>query len=94
MSEAAKRIAAEAAAAIVENGMVLGLGTGSTMRLALAAIARRVHAEGLRIEGIPTSPRRRARPLSWVSRSPASSITGWSIWRSTVQMKSSRAAWR
>jgi ribose 5-phosphate isomerase A len=49
-----KRAAAEAAAAHLESGMIVGLGTGSTATLAINAIGRRV-AEGLRIIGIPTS---------------------------------------
>lgn len=49
-----KRRAAEAAVAEVEDGMVLGLGTGSTAALALEALAARV-AKGLRVAGIPTS---------------------------------------
>jgi ribose 5-phosphate isomerase A len=36
-----KRIAAEAAALLVEDGMTVGLGTGSTVALLLPAIARR-----------------------------------------------------
>jgi ribose 5-phosphate isomerase A len=47
----AKRSAAEAAAALVEDGMVVGLGSGSTAALAVEALARR----GPRIVGIPTS---------------------------------------
>jgi ribose 5-phosphate isomerase A len=52
----AKRLAARAAAAEVESGMVLGLGSGSTALLALEALAERV-AGGLRVAGIPTSER-------------------------------------
>jgi ribose 5-phosphate isomerase A len=51
-----KRLAAEAAVAEVEDGMVLGIGTGSTAAFAIEALARRV-AEGLRVVGIPTSER-------------------------------------
>jgi ribose 5-phosphate isomerase A len=51
-----KREAAEAAAARVEDGMVVGLGTGSTAAFAIAALIRRV-GEGLRMLGIPTSER-------------------------------------
>lgn len=51
-----KRQAAEAAVAEVEDGMVLGLGSGSTAELAVHALARRV-ATGLRVSGIPTSER-------------------------------------
>lgn len=52
-----KRLAAEAAAAEVEDGMVLGLGTGSTAALVVEALGRRVREEGLRIVGVPTSER-------------------------------------
>jgi len=44
----------EAAAAWVEDGMTLGLGTGSTVYWTLRAIGRRV-AGGLRVRGVPTS---------------------------------------
>jgi len=54
--EGLKRAAAEAAAALVEDGMVVGLGTGSTAAFAVEALARR-HREGLRFAGIPTSER-------------------------------------
>src|SRR6516165_8668961 len=51
-----KREAAEAAAAMVEDGMVVGLGTGSTAYFAIEALIRRV-GEGLHILGIATSER-------------------------------------
>jgi ribose 5-phosphate isomerase A len=50
-----KKAAAEAAAKLVESGMVVGLGTGSTAAFLIAALARRVEEENLRIVGIPTS---------------------------------------
>ena len=53
--EAAKRAAGEAAAALVEGGMLVGLGTGSTVRHLVDALGRRVREEGLRIVGVPTS---------------------------------------
>jgi ribose 5-phosphate isomerase A len=49
-----KLAAADAAAELVEDGMVVGLGSGSTATLAVAAIGRRT-AKGLHIIGIPTS---------------------------------------
>jgi ribose 5-phosphate isomerase A len=49
-----KEEAAEAAAALIEDGMVIGLGSGTTATLLVAAIGKRVQ-EGLRIVGIPTS---------------------------------------
>ncbi len=53
--EALKRAAGEAAAAEVVDGMVVGLGTGSTVRYTILELARRVREEGLSIRGIPTS---------------------------------------
>ena len=49
-----KRAAALRAVAEVEDGMVVGLGSGSTAAFALAGLAERV-AGGLRVLGIPTS---------------------------------------
>ncbi|HLM16145.1 MAG TPA: ribose-5-phosphate isomerase RpiA [Reyranella sp.] len=54
--DALKRAAAEAAVELVEEGMVVGLGTGSTAAFAVEALARR-HRQGLRFVGIPTSER-------------------------------------
>ncbi|MFC7134643.1 MULTISPECIES: ribose-5-phosphate isomerase RpiA [Salinibaculum] len=53
-SEAAKRRAGESAAAAVDDGMVVGLGTGSTAAHAIRDLGRQVDS-GLDIEGIPTS---------------------------------------
>ena len=50
-----KKAAAEAAAKLVEDGMVVGLGTGSTAAFFVRALARRIRRERLRIVGIPTS---------------------------------------
>ncbi|HYM40362.1 MAG TPA: ribose-5-phosphate isomerase RpiA [Thermoplasmata archaeon] len=50
-----KRAAAEASVKFVKDGMVLGLGTGTTARHVLEVLARRVRDEGLRISGVPTS---------------------------------------
>jgi ribose 5-phosphate isomerase A len=49
-----KQAAAESAVTLVEDGMILGLGTGSTAKLAVDALGKRV-ASGLRVTGIPTS---------------------------------------
>jgi ribose 5-phosphate isomerase A len=48
-----KRAAAEAAAALVSDGMVVGLGTGSTVAFLLPALA----ARGLSLRCVATSPR-------------------------------------
>ena len=52
-----KKVAAEHAAEFVEDGMTLGLGTGSTVFFLVEAIARRVKAENLHIEAVATSSR-------------------------------------
>ena len=52
--EAAKRRAGESAAAQVEDGTVVGLGSGSTAAHAIRALGREVDA-GLDVEGVPTS---------------------------------------
>jgi ribose 5-phosphate isomerase A len=57
---ALKQAAAEAAAELVRDGMVIGLGTGSTAAFAVEALARR-HRQGLRFVAIPTSERTAAR---------------------------------
>jgi ribose 5-phosphate isomerase A len=49
-----KKLAAIAAVELVEDGMVLGLGTGSTAVFALEMLGERVK-NGLRIKGVPTS---------------------------------------
>jgi ribose 5-phosphate isomerase A len=55
-TDALKRAAAEAAVQLVENDMVVGLGSGSTAAFAVEALARR-HRQGLHFVGIPTSER-------------------------------------
>jgi ribose 5-phosphate isomerase A len=49
-----KAAAAQTAIGMLEDGMIVGLGTGSTASFALRMLGRRV-TEGLRIIGIPTS---------------------------------------
>ena len=50
-----KEKAAEKALEFVENGIVLGLGSGSTVRIFIEKLGEFVKKEGLRIEVIPTS---------------------------------------
>jgi ribose 5-phosphate isomerase A len=49
-----KRKAGQAAAELVQDGMVVGLGTGSTVRHFIDALGKRV-AGGLKVQGIATS---------------------------------------
>jgi len=52
---AAKRAVAYAAADLVQDGMKLGLGSGSTFLFVLERLAQRMKSEKLRIAGVPTS---------------------------------------
>jgi ribose 5-phosphate isomerase A len=56
MAQETDRDAQKRAAVVAEDGMVVGLGTGSTAWFAIEALIRRV-GEGLRILAIPTSER-------------------------------------
>jgi ribose 5-phosphate isomerase A len=55
LAEAAKRLAGKEAAKFVNDGAVVGLGTGSTAAHAIEELGRRIREEGLSILGIPTS---------------------------------------
>ena len=66
--------------ALVEDGMVLGLGTGSTATLAVDALGQRVK-QGLRIVGVPTSEHTAAQarglgiPISSLGEQPELDLT-------------------
>lgn len=53
--EESKRNAGYHAAGMVEDGMVVGLGTGSTVFFAMERLGERIAGEGLSIVGVPTS---------------------------------------
>ena len=55
-AESLKRVAAREALRLVQDGMIVGLGSGSTAELFLEALAGRM-AAGLRITAVPTSKR-------------------------------------
>ncbi|AGY60485.1 ribose-5-phosphate isomerase RpiA [Gloeobacter kilaueensis] len=75
-----KEAAARQAVALAQDGMVLGLGTGSTAAFAVAALGERVQA-GLKIVGVPTSERtaQQARslgiPLATLEEQPRLDLT-------------------
>jgi ribose 5-phosphate isomerase A len=50
-----KKAAGESAAALVKDGMIIGLGTGSTVAWTIKRLGARVKEEGLDILGVPTS---------------------------------------
>ena len=57
--ERAKRAAAERALAMIEDGMAVGLGTGSTAAWLVALLGERIARDGLRVTAVPTSTRTR-----------------------------------
>lgn len=56
-ADRAKHAAAAAALQLVEDGMVLGLGTGSTAWWLVELLAERMRAEGLQVTAVATSTR-------------------------------------
>jgi ribose 5-phosphate isomerase A len=50
-----KKFVGTAAADLIQDGMVCGIGTGSTMVFLIEALARRIHDQGIKIVGVPTS---------------------------------------
>lgn len=74
-AEAGKRAAAAAAVELVEPGMRLGIGTGSTAEIFVRLLAERV-AGGLEVVGVPTSERTAAQcrelgvPLTTLAETP------------------------
>jgi len=53
--ERMKKEAGIAACDFIEDGMKLGLGTGSTVRYTVIEIGRRISEDGLKVVGVPTS---------------------------------------
>ncbi len=56
-AEKAKFVAARRACDFVEDGMKVGLGTGSTAAWLIRCLAELIRTEGLRLTGVPTSSR-------------------------------------
>jgi ribose 5-phosphate isomerase A len=75
-----KIAAAESAVTQITDGMIVGLGSGSTAAFAVSAVGRRV-GEGLRIKGIPTSESTAAQaralkiPLTSLAEEPQVDVT-------------------
>lgn len=54
-----KKLAGYRAAELVEDGMVVGIGSGSTIAYVIEALGKRVAEDGLKIKGVPTSDKTR-----------------------------------
>lgn len=55
--ESAKRAAAEYAVKYVKDGMIVALGSGSTVYFMIQKLGQRVREEGLKIQAVPSSDR-------------------------------------
>jgi len=55
--ESAKRAAAEYAVKYVQDGMIVALGSGSTVHWMIQKLGQRVRDEGLKIQAVPSSDR-------------------------------------
>ena len=53
--DASKKSAGEKAAGYVTDGMILGLGTGSTVRYFMEKLAEKIKEDSLNVAGVPTS---------------------------------------
>ena len=79
-ASAAKRDAGFSAADMVKDGMIVGLGTGSTVFFAMERLGERIKNEGLKIKGVPTSNQTAMRaeeygiPLTTLSLNPVLDI--------------------
>ena len=60
-----KRAAGEYAASLIEDGMVVGLGTGSTVKFFIERLAARINQEGLDIVGVTTSRQTSSLAKGW-----------------------------
>ena len=59
-----KALGGQAAVKFIEDGMIVGLGTGSTVRYMVDALGKRVQEEGLNVIGVTTSNRTTAQAQS------------------------------
>jgi len=50
-----KKFVAVAAARLIQDGMVVGMGTGSTIAFVIEELARRMREEGIKVVAVPTS---------------------------------------
>ncbi len=66
-----KIMAAAEALTHVENGMRLGIGTGSTADEFVRQLAEKV-ADGFKVQGVPTTDGRRGSASNWASSSSRS----------------------
>jgi ribose 5-phosphate isomerase A len=78
--EQLKQLAAEKACDLIKDGMIVGLGSGTTVKYAIKKIGKLVK-EGLRIKGIPTSietaelARKEGIPLTDLQKYPRIDLT-------------------
>ncbi|MBD9095680.1 MAG: ribose 5-phosphate isomerase A [Weissella confusa] len=60
-----KRQAGEYAASLITDGMIVGLGTGSTVKFFIEKLAERINREGLDIVGVTTSRQTSSLAKGW-----------------------------
>ena len=92
-TDAARDRVAAAAVALVEDGMVVGLGTGDTARRFVEALGRRVRDERLQLRCVVTSNATAALARARRSRrARAARAWAWSTSRSTAPTRWTRAS--
>ena len=86
-NDSGKKNAGYKAAEYVEDGMVLGLGTGSTTHYFIEKVGMRMAEEGIKVQGIPTSFQSLLLAKKWNIPIKATGATGIKIylWKNGVQ---------
>ena len=87
--DALKKAAGIEAAKLVENGMIAGLGTGSTVKFLVDELGRRHQEEGLGFTGVTTSRRTQAQAESYGIKGGGAAL----LWEKIVATNSNQIVW-
>ena len=87
--DALKKAAGIEAAKLIENGMIAGLGTGSTVRFLVDELGRRVKEEGLQFTGVTTSRRTQEQAEGYGIKGGGAAL----LWEKIVATNSNKIVW-
>ena len=87
--DALKKAAGIEAAKLIQNGMIAGLGTGSTVRFLVDELGRRVKEEGLEFTGVTTSRRTQEQAEGYGIKGGGAAL----LWEKIVATNSNKIVW-
>ena len=87
--DALKKAAGIEAAKLIQNGMIAGLGTGSTVRFLVDELGRRVQEEGLEFTGVTTSRRTQEQAEGYGIKGGGAAL----LWEKIVATNSNKIVW-